>query len=149
MNISQRDLELQKKYPKILKDLGGDPKETCMSVLHGGISIGDGWIPLLEKLFDFCQFHHDRNGYPQMVADQIKEKFGALRIYYHFEDCDSDAAQYGEKFNRPDEMLRGAISFTEMLSEGICEKCGAPGKMSTGHWRAVRCNKCLNEKINN
>jgi len=142
LKIDSRDLALQEKYPKILRDLGGDPGKTCMSVMHGGIAVGAGWIPLLEEVFRFCQFHHDKNGYPQLVADQIKEKFGTLRFYYHFEDCDSDTWENGKKFNRTDEMLRGAISFAEGLTNRICEECGAPGKMSDTRWKAVRCEAC-------
>jgi hypothetical protein len=145
MSISERDLNLQKKYPKILKDLGGDPTKTCMSSEHGGIDIGDGWIPLLEKLFQFCQFNHDNNGYPQLVADQIKEKFGSLRFYYHFEECDSDAAETGKRWNRTENMLEGACRFAETLSETICETCGQPGKLIGKHWRAVRCEKCASK----
>lgn len=142
MDIDRRDLTLQEKYPKILKHLGGDPSKTCMSAMHGGISVGDGWIPLLEKLFNYCQFQHDKNGYPQLVAEQIKEKFGILRFYYDFEDCDSDTAKYGKEFSRTAERLEGAIDFAESMSATICEKCGMPGKMSEGGWRAVRCAAC-------
>ena len=113
-----------------------------MSDEHGGIAIGNGWIPLIEEILKFCQFHHDNNGYPQLVADQIKEKFGTLRFYYHFEECDSDQAENGKKFNRSEEMLEGAISFAENQSCHICESCGKAGTMTSGGWRAVRCEEC-------
>jgi hypothetical protein len=142
MNISIRDLKLQEKYPKILKQLGGDPRITCMSADHDGIAIGDGWIPLLEKLFDFCQFHHDKNGYPQLVAEQIKEKFGTLRFYYSFEKCTSETAHLGKQFNRDEKMLEGAIAFAEMLSGTICESCGKPSKVSGKRWRTTLCDDC-------
>ena len=120
MEISERDLKLQEKYPAILQDLGGDPSETCMSARHGGIAVPDAWIPLLEETFKFCQFHHDKSGYPQLVAEQIKEKFGSLRFYYRFEPCTSENAKYGEKFGRNEDYLRGAISFAEYISSTIC-----------------------------
>jgi hypothetical protein len=88
-----------------------------MSSEHGGIDIEDDWIPILESLFQFCQFNHDYNGYPQLVADQIKEKFGSLRFYYHFEECDSDAAEIGKTWNRTEDMLIGACRFAEQLVE--------------------------------
>ena len=113
-----------------------------MSAMHGGIAVGDGWIPLLEEVFQFCQFQHDKNGYPQLVADQIKEKFGTLRFYYHFEDCDSDTAKLGKKFKRSVDMLDGACKFAEGLTNKICEVCGAPGELNNSGWRSVRCKKC-------
>jgi len=146
MRIDARDLNLQKRFPKILRELGGDPSKTCMSVSHGGIAIGDGWIPILEKLFEFCQFNHDENGYPQLVADQIKEKFGSLRFYYHFEDCDSKNADLGKQWNRTENMLEGACRFAELLTQTICEICGQPGELSGERWRVVRCESCLNKK---
>lgn len=145
MEPDKRDLELKEKYPKILKQLGGKSSETCMSWEHGGIAIGDGWIPLLEKLFDYCQFQHDKNGYPQLVAEQIKEKFGMLRFYYSFEECDSESAKYGKQFERTEEKLEGAIEFAESLTSDICEVCGDKGTRNTGRWIKVRCEKHSNE----
>ena len=131
-----RDLKLKEKYPKILKNLGGDPAITCMSDVHGGINIGDGWIPLLENLFSFCQFNTDNNGYPQVVADQIKEKFGTLRFYCHF--------KYTETTTRGEEMLEGAIYFAESITNLICEKCGKPGTINSEGWSSVLCEDCRN-----
>ncbi|MEA1979475.1 MAG: hypothetical protein U9N54_00675 [candidate division Zixibacteria bacterium] len=147
MEIEKRDLELQQEFPKILKDLGGDPSKTCMSSAHGGIAIGDGWIPLIKQLMHFCQFHHDKNGYPQLVADQIKEKFGTLRFYYHFEDCNSDTKEYGIRFNRIEDTLEGAIHFAESLSSTICESCGKPGTLRGQGWRYTSCDECEKLKM--
>ncbi len=139
--------QLYKKYPKILKNLNGDPSETCMSAMHGGISIGAGWYELLDRLLSSLQFNTDRNYYPQVVADQIKEKFGALRFYHHFEDNPEYGSfaqrlidpQYG---NRPDTYLAGMISFASSMSSTICENCGAPGKPTTGRWIQTLCDNC-------
>ncbi len=146
MEISKRDLDLQKEFPEILKKLGGDPAKTCMSAMHGGISIGDGWIPSLRTLFEYCQFQHDTNGYPQLVADQIKEKFGTLRFYYIFEHCSIE--KYKGRSDRSSEILEGAIDFVEMLTKSICEECGQPGKMRSDGWIRVRCDKCENKQKN-
>ena len=65
--------ELYKKYPEILRNLHGDPSETCMSDMHGGIACGDGWYNLLDKLMSWCQFQTNNNCYPQLIAEQIKQ----------------------------------------------------------------------------
>ena len=142
MDISERDLKLKEKYPIILQELGGDRIKTCMSAEHGGVAVGDGWIPLLDKLFAYCQHHHDENGYPQLVAEQIKEKFGTLRFYYRFEECTSENAKYGKKFNRTEDYLEGAIGFAEDMTAIICESCGAPAKLSGDRWLSVTCEEC-------
>ena len=146
MEISKRDLDLQKEFPEILKKLGGDPSKTCMSVMHGGIAIGDGWIPSLRTLFKYCQFQHDTNGYPQLVAEQIKEKFGTLRFYYDFEDCSIE--KHKGRSDRNSETLEGAIDFAEMLTQSICEECGQPGKIRKDRWIRVRCDKCETKQKN-
>jgi len=141
-NIDERDLALKAKYPKILQNLGGDPSQTCMSWMHDGIAVDDGWIPLLEEIFKFCQFQHDNNGYPQLVASQIKEKFGSLRFYHYFEDCDSENAENGKKFHRTKDYLEGAIDFACYNSSKICEVCGKPGAIKGQRWVKALCDEC-------
>jgi hypothetical protein len=68
---------------------------------------------------------------PQVVADQVKEKFGTLRFYYH----------------GGDETIGGYIRMAEHLSTNICETCG---KFSTevGHttgWIITMCQNCAKE----
>lgn len=62
---------------------------------------------------------------PQVVATQVKEKFGGLRFYINGGDDEIDAA----------------ITFAEMLSERTCEVCGAPGKQRGGGWISTRCDE--------
>lgn len=130
----ERDLALKEEFPIILQELGGEPSETCMSWEHDGIAIGNGWIPILRKLLNFLQFNTDKNGYPQIIAEQIKEKFGGLCFYYRIEYSKAD--QKDEKF------LEGAISFAESLSYTICEDCGAPGTKTKGGWIQTLCEDC-------
>ncbi len=59
----------------------------------------------------------------QVVATQIKEKFGTLRFYY----------------SGGDEYIRGLESMAESMSARICEDCGSPGvARSTKKQRWVR-----------
>jgi len=143
------EMKLEQAYPEILKNLHGAPSETCMSDMHGGISCGDGWYDLLDKLMDFCQFNTDKNAYPQLVADQIKEKFGSLRFYYHFEDNPKledlkKSVTDIKNAVRPASYIRGAIDFTQSLSSSVCENCGAPGKINRGGWVKCLCDECRN-----
>ncbi len=50
----------------------------------------------------------------QLVAGQVKEKFGGLRFYVH---------------KGGDEFTQGAIALAESLSFTICDVCGNPGKV--------------------
>lgn len=133
--------DLIEKYPRILKDMYGPMKKTC---LHFGIECADGWYFLLNKVFAQIQQHIDdhccdvvsidgkESSVPQFVALQIKEKFGSLRIY----------------FSGGDDYCSSIIAFAETLSFGICENCGKMneqvGRVEKG-WIQSLCASCSSE----
>jgi hypothetical protein len=61
---------------------------------------------------------------PQVVADQVKEKFGTLRFYYH----------------GGDEYIHGLAAMAESMSAVTCEDCGAPGQQRQGGWIRTLCD---------
>lgn len=61
---------------------------------------------------------------PQVVAVQVKEKFGTLRFYVDGGDDYTD----------------GVIAMAEALSGRTCEECGAPGTTNSGGWLSTRCS---------
>ena len=64
----------------------------------------------------------------QVVAKQIKEKFGTLRFYY----------------GGGDEFIRGLDSMAGSMSSVICENCGCPGESRStkkNHYIRVLCDK--------
>lgn len=81
---------------------------------------------MLETLCGVIQSHIDqsKDKCPQVVIEQIKEKFGSLRFYY----------QGGDEF------VGGAVWLAESLSSGMCEECGAPGHRTSGGWIKTLCD---------
>jgi hypothetical protein len=68
-----------------------------------------------------------KDSIPQVVADQVKEKFGTLRFYYH----------------GGDDQIRGMVSLAESLSASMCEGCGIPSKVQNdGGWYSNICPVC-------
>ncbi len=65
-----------------------------------------------------------RDEVPQVVVDQVKEKFGTLRFYYH----------------GGDDTIDGMVRMAESMSAFTCEKCGAPGKMRGRGWIYTACD---------
>ena len=61
---------------------------------------------------------------PQVVATQIKEKFGTLRFYY----------------NGGDSVVDGIERMADSMSAVTCEDCGAPGKPRSGGWIQTLCD---------
>ena len=103
---------------------------------YGGFACGKGWWPLLEKLCETIQHHVDHkqkqgDDCPQVVIEQIKEKFGTLRFYY----------QGG------DDYIYGAVSLAENLTGQLCEDCGGLGKRRSGGWVRTLCD--VHEKERN
>lgn len=65
---------------------------------------------------------------PQVIATQIKEKFGGLRFYY-----------YGG-----DDYIRGVVTMAEEMSYRTCEECGAPGTSTESGWIRTLCKEHTN-----
>lgn len=117
-------------YPKIFADAG---KPVDQSPMAFGIQTGDGWFWLINHLCRHLQDLTDKRGLPQVVAFQVKEKFGGLRFYV----VTANIEQYH------------AIEFAESLSFATCEECGAMEdvkRLSKNGWLSTRCDKCLGEE---
>ena len=62
---------------------------------------------------------------PQVVVNQVKEKYGTLRFYY----------TGGDRF------VDGLVGMAEEMSLVTCESCGAPGKLRGRGWYYTACDK--------
>jgi hypothetical protein len=78
-----------------------------------GFRCDDGWYQIIDELCTSLQSQTDNNGFPQIVAFQVKEKFGTLRFYV----LESNQTQ------------RDLIAMAEHMSSKTCEKCGDVGKL--------------------
>lgn len=95
----------------------GEPSVTCMTY---GITCDDGWYDLIYNLCEELQSISDKIG-KQLVATQIKEKFGTLRFYLKV---------VGD--NLTDEEWESVLKTTrkyEKLSSETCELTGGFGKL--------------------
>jgi len=117
--------ELIDKYPELFYILG--EKGERLQLLVYTMECGFGWYDLIETV---CSRLWSEVGEkdPEFKIDQIKEKFGGLRIYTTKDTVVSEAI----------------ISFAEAHSFKVCESCGAPGgvKDKKAYWIKVRCPEC-------
>jgi len=119
------DQLLCEKYPKIFADRHKTMTETCMC---WGFEHGDGWYNIIDQLCSNIQHHIDwkeKQGHvvPQVVAEQVKEKFGTLRFYYR----------------GGDDAIDGMVRMAESMSGVTCEECGAPGTTGGQGWISTLC----------
>lgn len=126
------DKALCEKYPLIFKNRYEDKMNSCMA---WGFECGDGWYDIIDILCHEMQNHIDwksKDMSPeekedlQVVATQVKEKFGTLRFYY----------------GGGDDVIEGMVSMAESMTHRICEDCGCPGEERKGRWIRVLCAKC-------
>lgn len=126
------DKALCEKYPKIFKNRNGSVMETCMA---WGFECGDGWFDVIDILCHEIQnyvdwkskdFSEEDRETLQVVAHQVKEKFGTLRFYY----------------SGGDETIEGMVSMAESMSHRMCEDCGCPGEQTKTTWIRTLCEKC-------
>lgn len=140
------DAELQNqlygKYPDLFSNRNKSPRESCMA---WGIECNNGWYELLAsvcwKIFQYERNIADRirirnqnaitNDEPDLEYipvkfDQIKEKYGGLRVYY----------------SGGDNYIRGVVSMAEEYSYKVCGVCGNSGKPNKGGWITTLCESC-------
>lgn len=104
-----------------------------------------GWRPLFQQMCDKINAILDNYGVPRdcFHFDQVKEKFGALRIYWHVEYPDS---MPGPECDAPQDELCDVIDAAEFQSSGICCFCGKIAKWHSTGWVLPYCDDCAQQK---
>lgn len=120
------DAKLCAAYPSLYRERGASMQESCM---HWGFECGDGWYDLLDNLSKkLTALSTD------IVAQQVKEKFGTLRFYTGgISDENRDKAY-------------DYIEEAERLSMHTCEMCGHGGELSGPGWLQTLCVDHRKEK---
>ena len=106
--------------------------------------VGKGWEPTIEKMASDVEALV--GGWVQW--NQIKEKFGILRVY--------TSPLIAEEAGKPEseaptqeawDKAYDTISKAEDASEKICENCGNPGSADTRHsWFLTLCEECKKDR---
>ncbi len=123
--------ELEK---KLIEDFpvffGGHTLPPTQSLMCFGCECDDGWEPLVRSVAEVAEKWNKEHPDKPVVAMQIKEKYGGLRVYT----------------NACEEEVDKAIEKAESLSYETCEDCGGKGKVWDGGWVYTRCDACM-EKL--
>jgi len=123
-----KDKALCENYPEIFMNRHGNPQNTAMC---WGFECGDGWYDLIDRLCANIQNYiknknnNNKEVVPQVVALQVKEKFGTLRFYV----------------SGGDDFTDGMIWMAESMSGKICEVCGNSGTTGGTGWISTKCEK--------
>jgi hypothetical protein len=101
---------------------------------------GDGWVTkILDPLCAYITFTQEQFTTRRFVFQQIKEKFGTLRLYGYFGDYTPETPPLYPHTPAQEEHLSfeicGAVKFAEALSSRICEITGDAGtNVSVNGW---------------
>ena len=117
------ELELLNKYPKIFKEYHDKEQYNSQnSCMVWGLEVPESWLPIIDALCDCLQNYtyigSGFNKYPQVVATQVKEKFGELRFYYNIEWSELESPSY-EAMTRIDNHIQGKIDMAECLINSL------------------------------
>ena len=125
--------KLYEDFPDLFADRNKSPRESCMSF---GIECGNGWYDLIRSVCYRIKQHEENKKHRKesasdisVVFDQVKEKFGGLRIYYR----------------GGDDYVDGVVDMAEEMSYKICERCGNRGTPNQGGWIVTLCDFCRQE----
>lgn len=137
---------LYNKYPDLFQNRLKSPKESCLSF---GIECNLGWYDIISSVCWMIKQHEDNKRWrkeyleknePERLSeeqeyfpvkfDQIKEKYGGLRLY----------------FSGGDDYVEGLVSMAEAMSYKICEVCGNKGEPNKSGWISTLCESCRVDK---
>ena len=128
--------KLYEKYPQLFVNKDKTPMQSPMCF---GIETGEGWYEILSSLCWMIKQYEDsiiwqtewnqktnseyKSDYFPVKFDQIKEKYGGLRVY----------------FSGGDQYIEGLVSMAEAMSYKICDVCGNKGEANKQGWISTRC----------
>jgi hypothetical protein len=119
-----------------------------------GCCCNDGWYEVLYGLCrDITAAYEKRGLEPDVVPQQIKEKFGTLRFYYSLRSTGEssltldflgtgDSLVFSPNQSEIGKEVRDIVNKWQKKSAQVCEFCGAEGQLRKLLWVKTLCDKC-------
>lgn len=105
--------------------LRGDMNPLARYYSYGSDEITDRGLKLANDVLKTAEYRKVGTAVPQVVATQVKEKFGTLRFYYDGGDA----------------FIAGLVSMATSMTAVTCEECGVPGLQRGGGWIRTLCDE--------
>lgn len=126
--ITPAAMDILERYPSLF---GRGSWMLDKTPLGWGFTCGEGWYPILDRLFaDLAAIA--REDALKLEVQQVKEKFGGLRVYVRGSTA----------------RVQARIAQAEEEAEAACERCGgpSPGIRTHGGWYSNLCDACLKKR---
>lgn len=145
------DKKLCKAYPRLYRQRSWDMRRTCM---FWGFECQDGWYDVIDQAssdLELLNRELERPWWQRAIrrvlglvgvlvwpdefveAEQVKEKFGELRMYL------SGGGRFSEAAYK-------ISCWACDVSSRTCEVCGGYGKMRPGGWIRCECDSCYGKR---
>lgn len=129
INWQRRNRANSLQYNRCLqRALNGDKAGLVWYYTYSDIGPTEYTFKQVDEAIANPKFRNVPEKVAQVIVDQVKEKFGTLRFYYH----------------GGDDKIDGMVQMAESMSACTCEGCGAPASVdrtSTG-WITTLCEGC-------
>lgn len=146
----EKELQLIETDPTFFEECYTDPQKSCMAF---GVECDDGWFIPLQQLVQKTKLLNKlcKERGLKIVAKQIKEKFGGLRVYWNIEN-DNDFIDDRDFYYSISGLMDDTVSSAEEKCWNTCETCGAENGgnnpiVSTNGWIKRICQNCSQKKI--
>jgi len=106
-HITPEAMKILTSYPNIF---GPGPWPVSKTMLGWGFTCGDGWYPILDRLFADIDRIRGEDGLKKLEVVQLKQKLGGLRVYVR----------------GGNERVQTRLRQAEEEAFFICEGCGGP-----------------------
>ena len=126
------------KYPYLFSMPDFDPGESWRNCIN------PGWHAQFLKAMDCINELLAEDGlWPNVFnIDQLKEKFGAVRMYWHLDDdCANEVARA-----RIESQIEAIVEDLESTTSEMCSQCGNPATHRSTGWVLPYCRQCA-EKL--
>lgn len=126
--------QLDYKRRRALQDKHGCLKPTNLKegLMAFGFSCDDGWLPILEDLFEKIDKVVKKNKLENFQVVQVKEKYGDLCVYVHGGDKE----------------VHDLIKEAEKKAGTTCEVCGRPGtNREVARWYKTECDLHYKQRL--
>lgn len=155
MSDEEFDVYMCTTYPNMFVHRHIKQGEGPILPMNFGFCIGAGWRHVLDTLCTRLKVLEDTFGVV-CVFDQIKEKFGSARFYYHV--TYTEEADLNLPLDNVNEIIEVLVNYYESYTEYVCEELGTnvnpDEKIVAGSWMygcgiegfTKRCNEMCKDK---
>lgn len=143
MSSEEFDKYMCATYSDLFRDRTKPMNVTCMC---WGFSIGPGWYFILDQLCKQVTEIQKVSGL-QVIFDQVKEKFGSARFYFHI-DSSNNTLKSDDQVHMWCDIIHNIFSKAENETDVTCENCGKSyyhEKINIGSWVYGQCKDCLSK----